>query len=265
LIVGITEFKNSDKLFIPRGIAGIYAIYNIANSKRYIGSALSLHDRLYNHIWHLERGSHRNRKLLAAWRKHGAQSFALEVLEIVSDPFMLVEREQHWMDHHDSHCNGYNLNPRAESNLGRTFDSEMRRNVATGARASMSDPAVKERHRQATREAMSRPEVREKCRQAMLRRNADPDAKARLQAAQWTDEAREKRARHWVPKKPKQPPAWGQRYQIIWPDGKTEEIINLKAFCQKHGLPYPSAMNVLKGRVKTVRGVVIRKGGVPLS
>lgn len=69
--------------FIRRRIAGIYAIRNLVNHKIYVGSAVSIYDRLYNHVWHLERGTHRNPKLLNAWRKYKISGFSFEVL--VSD------------------------------------------------------------------------------------------------------------------------------------------------------------------------------------
>jgi group I intron endonuclease len=270
MIITVASFKGGETL-IERGVPGIYSIHNTENDKRYVGSAISIYDRLYNHIWHLEQGTHRNQRLLNAWRKYGMSAFVLKVIEVISDPLQLLEREQHWIDHYDSHQRGYNINPKAGNNLGRKFDSEARRNIANGARLAMSDPAVKERLRQATRAAMSRPEVRKKCREAMLQRRADPSRKAKLIESLWSEDARKKRQQTWLRKsqpKPKKEvigPGGSKRYQIIWPDGRTERIANLKSFCWQHGLPYPSAMNVLNGRVKTVRGVIIRKEMSPLS
>ncbi|MEW6638349.1 MAG: GIY-YIG nuclease family protein, partial [Actinomycetota bacterium] len=51
---------------------GIYRIRNLTNGKCYVGSALDVSARLYNHRWHLENETHRNRKPLNAWRKYGS-------------------------------------------------------------------------------------------------------------------------------------------------------------------------------------------------
>lgn len=112
MIITVASFKGGESL-AGRSTSGIYAIRNTANGKAYVGSAISLHDRLYNHLWHLERGSHRNRKLLNAWRKHGAETFSFQVLEVVSNADSLLEREQFWIDVFSSCANGYNLNPTA--------------------------------------------------------------------------------------------------------------------------------------------------------
>jgi group I intron endonuclease len=267
LRITVTEFQNSEELFIARSIAGVYAILNTNNGKRYVGSAISIYDRLYNHIWHLEQGTHRNKKLLNAWRKHGMPAFAFEVIEILSEPSSLLEREQYWIDHHDSHQQGYNLNPIAGSNLGRKFDSDARKNMADGARLAMSDPETKERHRRATLAGMSAEEVREKCRQAAIKRWADPLLKEKMLASRRTPKAREKSRQRviqeWASMSPEQKKQRGllkaKQYQIQWPDGRVEMITNLTAFCRLHGLDYTSAQKVLCGRQKTLKGIIIRR------
>ena len=57
-------------------ISGIYFIRNMSNGKIYIGSSRNTKIRLYNHRWHLNRGTHGNRILLRAWKKHGESAFA---------------------------------------------------------------------------------------------------------------------------------------------------------------------------------------------
>jgi hypothetical protein len=160
------------------------------------------------------------------------------------------------------------MNPTAASNLGRRFDSEARRNMADAARQAMANPEVKERHRQATRAGMSRPEVREKCRQAALQRHANPIARQKYLESIRSSEARAKKSQNVARARALMAPelrrqiaidAAARRYQIYWPDGKVETITNLKSFCQQHGLPYDSAISVLKGRMSAVRDVIIRK------
>jgi chromosome partitioning protein len=168
---------------VLRGIPGIYAIRNSLNGKVYVGSAVSLWDRIYNHIWHLKEGTHRNPKLLNAWRKHGSDSFSFEVLETVQLVDSLIEREQAWIDKLDTVAAGYNLSPKAGSNLGRIFNSQARRSMADAARKAMADPIVKARHQQAVLAAMLRPGIRTKCSSLLKKRWEDPAARALLMEA----------------------------------------------------------------------------------
>jgi len=250
-------------------VPGIYAILNTANGKRYVGSAVSLRTRLRNHLWHLRQGSHRNRKLLNAWRKHGEESFQAEILETVFDAEMLILREQYWIDAHNAHAGGYNLNPTAGSNLGRKSTPCERSAKANATRKAWAEPGVKERHRECVRAAMNRPETLLKMRDHALRRYADPQAKAFLTAAQNTAAALGKRsasartARLKIPAETRSAMARDaamKTYRLQWPDGKVEVIVGLKAFCDKNSLSYNSAISVVLGRMKTLKGIRIEKG-----
>jgi len=92
----------------PKAASGIYRIFNEVTGKSYVGSAINLNERFYNHVWHLERGSHRGPKLVAAWQKHGRKAFSIAVLEIVSDKDRLIEREQYWIEYFNAAIDGYN-------------------------------------------------------------------------------------------------------------------------------------------------------------
>lgn len=99
--------------------SGIYAIRNAASGKVYVGSALNIQRRWWQHQSRLKLGNHHSRKLQAAWNKHGPSSFSFEVLELVSDADVLIAREQHWIDSLEAHGpKGYNMRPLAESSLG---------------------------------------------------------------------------------------------------------------------------------------------------
>lgn len=98
---------------------GIYVIRNKINGKVYIGSAVSIQRRWWQHTSCLRLGTHHSAKLQAAWNKHGAEAFAFGVVEHVADADNLIEREQHWIDTHAA-CGpaGYNMRPLADSSLG---------------------------------------------------------------------------------------------------------------------------------------------------
>lgn len=92
---------------------GIYKIVNTINQKVYVGSSSNpIKIRWYQHKSNLKRNKG-NRHLQHAWDKYGEGAFSFEVIENVSDPELLIERENYWIDYYDS-CNrlkGYNICP----------------------------------------------------------------------------------------------------------------------------------------------------------
>src|SRR5271168_4369622 len=77
--------------------SGIYQIRCIVNEKVYIGSAANFSMRWSLHRGCLNKGIHHSRPLQNAWLKHGADSFAFEILEI-APPLDLVRVEQEYLD-----------------------------------------------------------------------------------------------------------------------------------------------------------------------
>jgi group I intron endonuclease len=89
---------------------GIYAIRNVINNKRYIGSSSYLNKRYYDHKRRLKNKIHFNSVLQKAWNKYGEQNFVYEILENC-DKSILLDREEHWIEKLKSHVseNGYNM------------------------------------------------------------------------------------------------------------------------------------------------------------
>lgn len=252
--------------FIKRRIAGIYAIRNLKNHKIYVGSAVSIYDRLYNHVWHLESGTHHNPKLLNAWRKYKLSAFSLEVLEIVEALNSLLEREQFWIEKLNAVAAGYNLSPNAGSNFGRIFGLSTRKAIAKAASKAMADPIVKARHKAATVAGMQQPEILKKCSDHLTKRWRDPAARALLMASRHnpaiTEKARlkqrETRLRMPLQKKQEQgTKAAARNYRVTHPDGQIESIFNLKQFCLTRSLPYSSAARA-KG-IRHIKGYLIER------
>lgn len=77
--------------------SGIYEIVNLANGKRYIGSAQNFKLRWRLHRIHLRRGTHHSRHLQSSWTKRGEDSFEFRVL-LTCERADLIEAEQAALD-----------------------------------------------------------------------------------------------------------------------------------------------------------------------
>jgi group I intron endonuclease len=105
--------------------SGIYIIRNIVNGKIYIGSAVNLEKRLYEHFWALRKNKHINKHLQSSWNKHTESSFTSEIY-LTCKIKDLIFNEQLVLDSsivRYGRENIYNVCPNAGSTLGR-FHSE---------------------------------------------------------------------------------------------------------------------------------------------
>ncbi len=111
--------------------SGIYQILCKPTGKVYVGSAVWLAKRKRHHKEALLAGNHHSRYLQRAWDKYGMDAFVHVVLEYC-DKKKLTDREQHYIDLFRSadFRYGFNLQPRAHSNLGMV--------MSPGARAKIS-------------------------------------------------------------------------------------------------------------------------------
>lgn len=112
--------------------SGIYAIVNILNDKIYVGSTIKFKSRWSNHRTELNRNIHSNIFLQRSWNKYGEENFIFVILECVWFYGNLIDREQFWIDELNA-CNdkfGYNIRPRAESNLGIKRSAETRAKIS---------------------------------------------------------------------------------------------------------------------------------------
>lgn len=116
--------------------SGIYQIQNQINRKRYIGSAVNLEKRWWNHLSSLRHNSHHNPHLQAAFHKYGEDAFAVSVLEYVEDLEQLIVREQYFLG---ALSPEYNISPTAGSSLGIQHSASFKKRVSqslTGRRLS---------------------------------------------------------------------------------------------------------------------------------
>ncbi len=79
---------------------GVYMIENILNGKKYIGSSYRIKKRIYDHKYHLKRGTHVNNKLQKSWSKNGETNFVFKILEKIEllDFEYLLKLEQKYID-----------------------------------------------------------------------------------------------------------------------------------------------------------------------
>lgn len=99
--------------------SGIYRIKNKINSKIYIGSAIKLRRRFYEHNGALKNNTHSSGHLQKAYNKYGKNNFIFEVVELCNKD-NLIEREQYWLDYYKTYedVNGYNICKVAGNSLG---------------------------------------------------------------------------------------------------------------------------------------------------
>lgn len=77
--------------------SGIYHIKNLINDKKYIGQALNLKNRKYNHFNNLKNNKHPNKHLQYSYNKNGKSNFEFKIL-IYCEPFELTRYEQFFVD-----------------------------------------------------------------------------------------------------------------------------------------------------------------------
>jgi group I intron endonuclease len=136
---------------------GVYQIRNLLDGKIYVGSTTrSFRTRWWQ--WHNDlRRNKANRHLQHAWNRDGEANFVFEVLEVVADPSIVLEREQEWIDVAESYRReiGYNFDPQAKSRYGK------RDLTPTGKNLKRSN---------SQKEIQNRPEIKEARREQMVRR-----------------------------------------------------------------------------------------------
>jgi group I intron endonuclease len=128
-------------------LSGIYRIRRFSNNDCYIGSAVTLSRRLWNHRGYLRGNVHPNKRLQAAWNKYGEASFGFEIL-LICAPNDLLFYEQRAIDIIKPK---YNNSPNANSNLGISFPTMKGRKrdpeICAKISASHKGVALSESHR----------------------------------------------------------------------------------------------------------------------
>lgn len=97
--------------------SGIYCFQNRINGKKYIGQAVDLDRRLYEHSYYLKRGRDKATALQRAVSKYGLDSFDIFVLEYC-DVDSLNDKEIYYISLYYSNDKGFGYNLSAGGNSG---------------------------------------------------------------------------------------------------------------------------------------------------
>lgn len=131
----------------------------------------------------------------------------------------------------------------------------------------MNDPAVKATHAAATKAAVRDPGVRRRTAEAAQKRWADPAYRTKLaeiRGAEGYEEKRKAAIREGLRVRRESlgivaVPRLKRAYRVTAPDGSRFVVPTLNQFCSEIGIPYPSALAVLNGRMKSARGYAFEK------
>jgi group I intron endonuclease len=194
---------------------GVYAIRNVVNNKRYVGSTGKLNVRWIQHKYELNRQHHFNPYLQNAWNKYGGKCFVYDIVE-KCDGNILLDREEFWIKnlHSFKDDNGYNLckTPRA-SRLGCKASPE--------TIAKMKSSLSKENHpmwgkhlKKSTKEKLSK----------LTTRISKPNSGHK------------------------------KKYKVVNPNGDEVEIVGLRKFCRENGLPVSIMWRIVNGKKREYNG-----------
>lgn len=133
---------------------GCYAIENVQNGHRYVGSSSNLLYRREGHFGNLRKDCHCNRHLQGAWNKYGEYSFIFHPV-LFCEAFELLRYEQFLIDKWHPE---YNTRLVASSNLGMKFGPH-----SEGTRRKISEAHKGKEPTEETRRKMSETRRGKKC------------------------------------------------------------------------------------------------------
>jgi group I intron endonuclease len=110
-------------------VSGIYEIRNVVNGHFYVGSAVNIKRRWYDHRRCLMANDHRNLYLQNAWNLYGESAFEFNVI-FPCEVCELLENEQRFIDMYWDSGLLYNLSPTAGNNAGIVFTEEHKRKLS---------------------------------------------------------------------------------------------------------------------------------------
>jgi len=221
---------------------GIYHIRNTRNDAIYVGSTVkSFRVRWHQHRYDLRVGKHGCAHLQNAWNKYGESEFAFEIVEIVSDARLVLDREQSHLDSRKENYPKdatYNILWTAGSRAGHkpNYTAEFRANKAILAKQLSSNPDVIKRRAATLSRTLQSLDQKQKKSEISKARMSDPVMKQRI-----LDAARHGRIKTWK--------------GFVSPDGTVyKNVRNLAEFCRTHKLIDSCMRAVASGKSKHHKG-----------
>lgn len=114
----------------------IYAIINLINGKKYIGSTTNFSRRKYQHIYKLNNNTHHSIILQNSWNKNSPENYKFIILEKLNETDDKFEKEQYWLDLYKSYEKqyGYNLckfacGPHGRNNIKKVYQFDFDGNL----------------------------------------------------------------------------------------------------------------------------------------
>ncbi len=114
---------------LTKNISGIYAIFNSIDGRIYIGSAVSISNRMSIHKNDLRKNRHHSKHLQNFYNKYGKECLAFALLLEIENPTKdkLIEAEQYFIDVLNPK---FNIRLKADSNLGIKWSHESRKKLS---------------------------------------------------------------------------------------------------------------------------------------
>lgn len=244
--------------------SGIYKITCIPTGKIYIGSAVNLQKRWYEHRYSLRKNTHCNCYLQAAYNKYGESVFVFSILE-TCEIDALLEYEQYYLDTLQPYREkGFNISHESSSTRGRILSLESREKCRAANLGRTHSQETREKLRKANLGKRHTPEARAKIGAANKGKHSKkrtPEQRAKMSKAQkglsrrpHSAESRAKLSaiKMGKPLSPKgleaarnRPPRF--MYTLTSPKGEIIQTSNLNQFCKEHGLGQSAMSRVSRG------------------
>jgi group I intron endonuclease len=122
----------------------IYAITNVVNGKKYVGSATLFHKRKKDHLNRLKNGKHHSNKLQNAYNKYGKENFIFSIIEIVDTTDVLIQAEQKWIDELKPEYN-MTLIAGLNSHIGMKRSEETKKKISDGLKGKKLSEETKKK------------------------------------------------------------------------------------------------------------------------
>lgn len=87
-----------------KGLTGVYLIQHQKSDTFFVGASLSICNSLLSHFRRLKLGTHPNENLQSIWNENGPTGFQFSIKEILTNKYLLEERELYWIQLLDAEC-----------------------------------------------------------------------------------------------------------------------------------------------------------------